>query len=366
MDRAPGHPEEAQVPLSEPARVYDPMENILGCLPEPGGMIEVAPGIHWLRMPLPFALNHINLWVLDDGEGWCLVDTGINREDVRDLWEQLFAGPLAAKPVKRLICTHFHPDHLGLAGWLCDRFGMVPEMTQQEWAVGRMLSLEREETVSAAGLRFYAEAGFGPDLMEKVKVRGPSYAKRVCLVPGAFRRFRHGDEISVGGRSWRIIVGEGHSPEHAALYCEEAGVLISGDQILPKISPNISVWPNEPDANPLSLYLETLGRFRDLPADTLVLPSHNWPFRGLLQRVEALAHHHDQRLDETEKAVRDAGGQVCALDIMAVLFRRKLDDHQLFFAIGEAVAHLHYLVSRGRLVSEKDGDDVVRFSAPAP
>ncbi|MGB0670146.1 MAG: MBL fold metallo-hydrolase, partial [Rhodospirillales bacterium] len=297
----------------------------------------------------------------EDGDGWCLVDCGINRTEVMVLWDRLFTGPLAGRPVTKLIVTHFHPDHLGLSGWLADRFGLTPHMTRAEWATGRMLVLESPDSMRGPALAFYARSGFGPDLMEKAAKRGKSYAQRIQPVPGAFHCLRHGGSISIGGREWRIIVGEGHSPEHAALYCEEAKVLISGDQILPKISPNISVWPQEPDADPLSLYLGTLDRFRGLAEDTLVLPSHNWPFRGLERRVDELAHHHDERLDETATACREA--PKTALEVMKVLFKRELDDHQLFFAIGEAVAHLSHLVTSGRVTMSDDADGVRRYQS---
>ncbi|MBK8174125.1 MAG: MBL fold metallo-hydrolase [Rhodospirillales bacterium] len=308
--------------------------------PAPGEMRAIAAGVYWLRMPLPFALDHINLWVLDDGEGWVIIDTGIATVDVRDAWQRLFVGPLAGRRPRHLICTHFHPDHMGLAGWLCDRWGMPMSATLGEWAFGRMLAIEDDETLRGTALAFYRRAGFDDARLQLVAERGNAYRRRVEPIPSSFRRLRDGDVFDIDGRSWRVIVGLGHSPEHASLYCAETGVLIAGDQVLPRISPNISVWPQEPGADPLRLYLASLKRFADLPAETLVLPSHHAPFIGLRGRLAELAHHHDARLADT---LALCSTPRTAADLLERLFRRQLDDHQVFFAVGEALAHLHYL-----------------------
>ncbi len=331
--------------------------------PEPGETREVAPGVHWLRMPLPFQLDHINLWLLEDGDGWTIVDTGINRDEVKAAWEIIFARHFADRPVNRVIVTHFHPDHVGLAGWLTERFGVELWMPLGEWAFGRMLKLDD----GAAGLedfrRFYRAAGFDDVLLEKVDERKRAYPRRISPIPGAFRRIAEGDVIPIGGRGWRVMVGTGHSPEHGCLYCPEIGVLISGDQVLPRISPNISVWPQEPEANPLRLYLDSLPKFQRLPADTVVLPSHDQPFTGLHPRLEQLAHHHDARLADTAAAcARPCTG----IDILKHLFKRELDSHQLFFAIGESLAHLHFLMGEGYIGRTRTADGVDLFRQAAP
>ena len=339
----------------------DPLVNVIGRLPETGETLEVAPGVLWLRMPLPFALDHINLWVLEDGDGWTLVDTGINREQTMDAWEMLFAGPLAGRPVRRLIVTHFHPDHMGLAGWLTEKFGVEMWATETEWQTASTLYYdEHSKELIDKARTFYLAAGFGPALMAKVEALGNPYPARVSPIPKSYRQIAEGDVIDIGGRGWRVMIGTGHSPEHACLYCGEAGVLISGDQILPKITPNVSVWPQRAVQDPLKLFLGSLKTFAPLPEDTLTLPSHNWPFLGLRQRLEIMAHHHDERLDDVVRACAEPHKGV---DVLKHLFKRELDSHQLFFAIGESLAHLHYLMGQGRIACDKGDDGVDLFRA---
>ncbi len=330
--------------------------------PDPGEVREFAPGVHWLRMPLPFKLNHINLWLLEDGDDWTIVDTGIRRDEVKQAWERIFATRCADRPVKRIVVTHFHPDHLGLAGWLVRRCGVELWTPLGEWAFGRMLSLDGGEHARESFHRFYRTAGFDDSMLRLVNERAQAYKSQVTPVPAAIRRIRDGDEIDVNGRSWRVIVGAGHSPEHACLYCETLGVLISGDQVLPRISPNISVWPQEPEANPLKLYLGSLPRFQALPSDTLVLPSHDRPFVGLHRRLDQLAHHHNGRLADTLEACTEPRTGV---EVLNALFHRELDSHQLFFAIGESLAHLHALMDEGLVVRRRRADGAALFHSVA-
>lgn len=330
--------------------------------PAPGTLVTVAPGVAWLRMPLPFALDHINLWLLEDGDGWTLVDTGIADDTTRALWESLFAGPLVGRPIRRVFCTHFHPDHMGLAGWLETRIGAPLWATLGEWAFARMLWLEDSVAFAAASIPFYRRCGLDDAGLALVEERGNTYARRIVAPPQTLRRIQDGEEITIGTGRWRVIVSHGHAPEHAALWNREAGILISGDQVLPAISPNVSVWPTEPLADPLAGFLASLGSFAPLPPETLVLPSHGRPFYGLHARLEALAAHHQERLDRIRAACATAPHSGC--DLVSVLFRPGLDTHQLFFALGEAVAHAHWLEGRGALLRETGADGVDRFIAP--
>ncbi len=339
----------------------DPLTNVAGDIVETGHLQEVAPGVHWLRMPLPFQLNHINLWVLEDGDGWTLVDTGINREETRAVWDGLFAGALAGRPVKRVVVTHFHPDHMGLAGWLTDRFGVEMWATETEWTVARNTFADVGAKFIEQARGFYRAAGFNDELMAMVEKRDNPYPTRVSWIPETCRLIAEGDVIDIGGRGWRVIVGTGHSPEHACLYCEDDKILISGDQILPKITPNVSVWPHLPSQDPLSLFLGSLDKFRPLDPETLVLPSHNWPFKGLHVRLDQLAHHHDDRLDEVAAAC--AVEPLNGTQVLKHLFKRELDTHQLFFAIGESLAHLQHLMSEGRIIQEPGADGVDLYRA---
>ena len=326
--------------------------------PTEGGAVLVAPGVHWLRMPLPFQLDHINLWLLEDGPGWTLVDTGFNNDATRALWERMFDDVLEGRPITRVIATHFHPDHIGLAGWLVQRFDAPFHATLAEWLYGRMLTLEPDELSRPQIERFYCRAGLPEEMITAVINRPNGYRTAVAPLPTALNRLRDGDVLGVGGHRWRVVVGRGHAPEQACLLDEARGILIAGDQILPKISPNVSVWPQEPDADPLSDYLASLEDFKRLPEGLLVLPSHGYPFMGLRRRIDELAEHHRQRIEETYEACAEPA---TAYEVMQAMFTRKLDVHQTRFAVGEAVAHLNHLVRQGRLVRERgEGADKYR------
>ena len=328
--------------------------------PAPGTLTEVAPGVHWLRMPLPYKLDHINLWLLEDGVGWTMVDTGIDCAATRALWEQIFAASLGGRRVTRLIVTHFHPDHMGLAGWLTKLWGIELWVTEAEWLWGRMLSRDDDHAGFAADQApFYRRTGIDEATVAAITAGGNSYAPRVSPVPRSFRRIADGDTIAIGGHDWRVIVGRGHAPEHACLSCPSLDLFIAGDQVLPKISPNVSVWPTEPDGDPLSRYLTSLETLRAAVADSvLVLPSHNLPFRGLHARIDQLAEHHRERLDAVIEACATPRS---ARDIVPFLFRRELDAHQMMFAVGEALAHLHLLWAAGKLSRNAGIDAVYRF-----
>jgi glyoxylase-like metal-dependent hydrolase (beta-lactamase superfamily II) len=309
-------------------------------------------------MPLPFALNHINLWLLDDERGVTAVDTGTGLPPTRELWETLFAGELADRPIVRVLVTHFHPDHMGNADWLSRRFGVELWCPQAEWLMAQLAWQGAGGGDSDKRLAHYRRHGVPAAQIEALRERGNHYRQLVPTVAPEFRAVREGDVLTIGERQWHAFTVLGHAPEHACLFSPSDNVLISGDQVLPKITPNVSVWPDQPRGNPLRLYLDSLARFRPLPEDTLILPSHGLPFRGLHARLEYLRHHHDERLAE----VLDAIAEPCtAFDLVAVLFRRQLDTHQLGFAIGEALAHLHYLEAEGQAARLVGGDGIHRF-----
>ncbi|MEQ8967676.1 MAG: MBL fold metallo-hydrolase [Azospirillaceae bacterium] len=322
--------------------------------------VAVAAGLWRLRLPLPFRLDHVNVWLIEEAGGtWSLVDTGFGDAATADLWETLGADTLGPGTLARILVTHFHPDHAGQAGSLAARHGAPLWMSRGEWAFGRMLSLDDTDDLARRGAAFYRRAGMPEAAVAAMVERGNPYRKAVRPIPASFRRLADGDRLTLGGAEWTVLTAAGHSPEHVLLHCPAMGVLIAGDQVLPKISPNIAVWPSEPEAEPLSAYLASLERLRALPADTLVLPSHGPPFRGLHARLDALAAHHAERL-EAARAVCARPASVA--EATAALFRRELDRHEIVFAYGEALAHLRHLEEAGRLVREIDGAGVLRFA----
>lgn len=329
-------------------------------IPVPGALHAIAPGVHWLRMPLPFALDHINLWLLADGDGWTVVDCGAGTDATRAAWEQLFAEHFDGKPLKRIVTTHCHPDHLGLADWLGQRWQAPLWSTTGEYAFGRMMAAALPGADGPAAVPHFQRHGLSdPDMLDKMRSRRNYYPSLVPSVPESYVRIQDGELVAIGDHEWRVITGFGHSPEHAALYSQVLNLLISGDMVLPRISTNVSVFAIEPEANPLSLYLDSLGKFADLPEDVLVLPSHGKPFRGLHTRIAQLRQHHAERLAEVEQAC--AADWQSAADIVPRMFKRPLDAHQLSFALGEALAHLHKLWRDGIVRRETGSDGIIRF-----
>jgi glyoxylase-like metal-dependent hydrolase (beta-lactamase superfamily II) len=328
-------------------------------LPAPGAVHEIAPGLFWLRMGLPFALNHINLWLLRDGDGWTIVDCGIAADDTRASWEGVFASHLDGLPVRRVIATHCHPDHVGLSGWLCEKWNAPLWMTTGEYGFARMMSASLPGVDGTAMLPHFQRHGLkDAATLDKLQGRKSYYPTLAPSVPDSYHRLQDCQVVRIGAHDWRVITGFGHSPEHASLYCAELNLLISGDMVLPRISTNVSVFAVEPESNPLQLYLDSLQKFRDLPEDVLVLPSHGKPFRGLHTRIQQLQDHHRERLAEVIEACASPRS---ATDIVPIMFRRELDAHQLTFAMGEALAHLHKLWFDGVLLRESGDDGVLRF-----
>jgi glyoxylase-like metal-dependent hydrolase (beta-lactamase superfamily II) len=325
----------------------------------PGTVQEVAQGLLWVRMPLPFALDHINLWLLADGPHWTLVDCGLGSNKTRMLWDEIFARDLGGRPVGRLIVTHYHPDHIGLAGWISARLNLVPWMTKGEFLTAHAACHNVGGTGYTRVRDFFARHGLDPARLEAAGVQDGNYRSGVEPLPDTFRRIRHDDRIVIGEGAWRVIVGYGHAPEHAALHDERAGILISGDMLLPRISTNVSVWPVEPDGDPLGDFLDSIERFSELDADTLVLPSHGRPFRGIRTRIAELKAHHAMRL---EALARICDRERTAAELLPALFRRDFADYQLLFAMGETIAHLNHLWHRGLLRRVAGADGVWRFA----
>lgn len=330
--------------------------------PGPGEAIEVAPGIRWARLPLPFRLNHVNVYLIDDHGGVAVLDTGIDDRACRGAWAKLLAGPLAGQRITRLIVTHCHPDHVGLAQWLAERTGLTLEMSETEYLTALVLHLDPSALESEPYRDFYETNGLDEDTLGAVMARGHNYLKMVSGLPKTFRRVIAGDRLRIGGRDFHVLTGGGHSPEQIMLHAAEDNIFLSADQVLPRISPNVAVLPRDPEGDPLGIFLRSLRAIRKRVAeDVLVLPGHDLPFHGLHRRVDALLRHHEERCAALVEACRKEPHS--AGELIPTIFHRKLDAHQTGFAFGETLAHVNYLARRGRLHLIEGRDDIRRFAA---
>jgi glyoxylase-like metal-dependent hydrolase (beta-lactamase superfamily II) len=333
--------------------------------PEPGGLAEIAPGVLWLRMPLPFSLKHINLWLLDDGAGWAVVDTGTQTPEVLAAWRSLLAagGPLQGRPITRVIATHMHPDHMGMAGWLTRKFDARLWMTRTEYLMCRTLVADTGREAPDEAIRFYRRCGWPDEALDVYRARFGGFGKYMHALPDSIRRIVDGERLTIGAHGWRVVVGRGHSPEHACLVSDGLKLMISGDQVLPRISSNVSVFPTEPDADPLGDWLASIAHLRaTLPDDLLVLPSHGEPFRGLHARLDRLAAGHERGLQRLRRTVAEPKR---VIDTFGALFARQIDakSEVLGLATGESVAHLNHLLARGELRAQMGDDGALRYQA---
>lgn len=321
-----------------------------GRVPAPGEVVAVAPGIGWLRHPLPIGIDHVNAWAIDDEDGaLTIVDTGMGSTECRDGWKAALAGPLDGRRVARVIGTHFHADHVGLAGWLCRRDGAMLWMTRGEWLTLRLGTTDARDAPPDEAVAFWRGAGWSDDQIAAAAARGWGWMARVVSrLPYGYRRIVDGEVIAIGGHAWRVVVGSGHSPEHACLYDSARGIFIAGDQVLPRISPNVSLGPTEPDADPLGEWLASIAKLRrEVAGDVLVLPSHGEPFHGLHTRLDALDREHRKRLDLLHAHLAEPRR---AVDCFGRMFRRAIGADAIGLATGETLAHLRHLEVEGRAV----------------
>jgi glyoxylase-like metal-dependent hydrolase (beta-lactamase superfamily II) len=326
-----------------------------------GSAVEMAPGVLWLRMPLAGPLRWINVWALADRDGWTIVDTGVLSEATIAGWQHAFQGVLQNEPVTRVIATHMHPDHCGMAGWLTERFAVRLWMSRLEYLTCRLMAADTGHEAPSEGTAFFEAAGWSEDFVAHYRTKFGYFGKQIHPLPSEYRRIVDEERIQIGAHEWIVVVGSGHSPEHACLYCPERQLLISGDQVLPRISSNVSVYPTEPDANPLKDWLGSLKRIKTrIPDDVLVLPAHNSPFLGLHARLDQLLDHHQTGL---ERLLELLGEPQRVVDVFKVLFKRPISADVMSMATGEAVAHLNYLASTGQAVRERDSSGVWRWRA---
>ena len=336
--------------------------------PAKGELQEVAPGVFWLAMPMSGSLAFINLYLLEDHGGWWIVDTGLSNAQTTQVWEDVFINAMDGRPVLGVICTHMHPDHIGQAKHITDRFRCPLYMTQGEYFQARAFANGGGNSQSGwIGEKFYVQAGMSRDYLEKLAKMWASRSSEGMSMPTmvqGYERLQDNQILHIGETDWQIIVGSGHSPEHACLYSSALKVLISGDQILPIITSNVSVHPTEPNANPLKNWMESHDHFLELiPEDTFVLPAHNLPFFGVKPRLRDLINHHEDRMLAIEEACVEP--QI-AKDLLPVLFARELDSRQTMMALGEAIAHVHLLMHRNRLHRVSSNDGVFRYLCVDP
>lgn len=318
----------------------------------------MAPGVLWARFALPFRLNHVNVYLIEDHDGWVAVDTGIALDDTREAWNALLEGPLRGQGLTAIVATHYHPDHVGLVGWLTERFGIPLHMPRNEF----LTCLAIQHRAFAANRPFYKEHGLPDDATERVTTGGHGYLRLVTGLPTQFQQLSMGGSLSIGGRRFEVLTGGGHAPEQAMLYCADDNIFFSADQVLTRISPNISVQAMEPEADPLGEYLNSLANLREvIPHDAVVLPGHHMPFTGLHARVGELAAHHAERCALIAEACRIEPRT--ATDLVPTVFARVMDPHQMGFAFSEVVAHVNYMRNRGELVQFRDTDGVLRMRA---
>ncbi len=326
-------------------------------LPEIGtGAVDIAPGVKWLRMPLSGSLGAINCWAIAEQGGWAIVDTGLGGQPTMDAWRAAFAGPLDGKPVTRVFVTHLHPDHIGMAGWLTRRFHTRLWISRLEFLMCRSLAADTGREAPEDGVRFYQEAGWSEEDIETYRARFGGFGRALHVLPDSFQRLSDGDELMIGDHLWQVVVGSGHSPEHVCLHCPDLQLFITGDQVLPRITSNVSVFPTEPENDPLSEWLTSLARIKTKVGDeVLVLPAHNEPFFGLHARLDHLIEGHEDALARLIKVLAEPRR---AVDVFNVLFRRTIDGDQINLATGEAIAHLNCLIRRGRISRDRDSAGV--------
>lgn len=346
------------MPIDPPSVLQFPFSEI----PATGEVVSVAPGILWTRIPLPFRLDHVNVYLIEDEDGWAVVDTGIADDKTRDVWRALVAGPMIGRRLTKLVVTHFHPDHIGLAGWLCEEFGISLLTSQTSYLGCINISLSPAAFEAKPYRDFYLRHGMAEETANLVSTQGHNYLRMVSSLPMTFTRLVAGDTLSLGRRKFAVLSGDGHAPEQVMLYCAEDNIFLAADQVLAKITPNVSVWAVEPEGDPLALYLRSLKTLiRDISPDALVLPGHQLPFRGLHQRCHEIAAHHAERCSLVLDACRARPHSVA--DLVPVMFTRKLDLHQMSFAFSEAHAHVNHMLRQGELKWEEPKGDVWRVIA---
>lgn len=330
--------------------------------PASGALAEIVPGVQWLRLPLPYRLNHVNIYLIEDDGGWAVLDTGLGTDECRAAWEAMLAGPFAGRRLTRMIVTHFHPDHVGLAGWLHDRYGLALSMPRPEYLYALALQYAPGDLGAEMHRPFYRRHGLSAEITDLVLSRGHEYLRRTTGVPTTYHRIQHGETLRLGGRDFRVLTGGGHALEQAMLVCDDQRLFLAADQVIARISPNVSVHAMEPDLDALGIYLRSLAGLRQaVDGDMLVAPGHGLPFLGLHTRIDELTAHHAERCGVIEEACR--ARPLSVAELVPHVFARELDAHQTSFAFGEVLAHVNHMLTQGSLALETDAQGTDQYRA---
>lgn len=334
-------------------RGFDPLSyKFEDQVPKPGEVTEVAEGVYWVRMPMRGRLDHINVWLIRDNDGWTIVDTGIYSENVKKHWTEIFETYLEGKPVNRVIATHLHTDHTGLAGWIVQEWGCELWMSRSDFYMCKVMAADGPSDVPEDAIAFYRRAGFNEQRLDRYRSRFGQFGANIAELPAGYRRISEGQYLDIGGKEWRAVIGHGHAPEHVCLYCPELKLIIAGDQILPRITPNVSVQPSEPHANPLRDWINSCQRFRELlPPNLLVLPAHQSLYVGVHERLTALIDWHEVAIEKLYDLCNEPKR---AVDVFPALFKSTINEYSFFPATGESIAHLHCALERRMLTVEED------------
>jgi len=317
--------------------------------PDFGTPEQVAEGVWWIRLPTPLAIDHVNVYLLEGSSGWTLVDAGVNDAPSRDALTAVLERPeFNHKPLDQVVITHFHPDHIGLTGYFTGPDYQARLLTSRtSWQTAGLLLFDNPDVPCGAHIAFYEQAGMKGIELESFKRRAPSsYSDNVGPLPESYTRLVEGQELKIGGRVWTVRMGHGHAAEHVTLWSDD-NLAVVGDQILPSISPNLTVHFSEPEADCVSEWLESCDRFEQLANDNLLcLPGHNRPFTGAPFRCRQLAENCLRVISRIESALTKSQS---AMDLMPVIYRRDIAANEKTALIGETMGYLNHLYAAGKI-----------------
>ncbi len=319
-----------------------PIIDLSGELP----LRQVLPGILMFTLPVDYGIDHVNIYLIRDGEGWCLFDTGADCEAARALWLRALAGPLAAG-LTRIIVSHHHPDHLGLAVWLQERTGAPILMREEELAVAWQTHVASASD-RAYCIDFMRRHGLAPEAAQQV-VGGVLQSNMACAVPERVEPLEAGQTLHIGDHAFDVLVLGGHSIAQICLYEPRLRLLLTGDQLLERITPNIGVWPYG-ETDPLPRYLDSLRIIAGMEIEH-VLPAHHRVYHAGVERAHGLVAHHQRALRKF--MARLGAGGMNATELSYAVYGAQGDPLHGYLAMGETLAHLLWLARSGYVRGEE-------------